>query len=215
MPSSVIVQRGLWHAAKQLEHGGWNSRLRLGHVDNGARHAADEDHAAGALSRHQVAGDRGGEEVGAVDIDSPELAHTIDGVVDGLEVLGEAGRGDQVVDLAVRCDDLGYALIHGLRIGDISIVCRDLGDPDLQVSQVQSSCNETMMWRGCMVVEDSLRGIWVLSLEGIRQQLGLLLGLLLVHVDEGQVGAGVDHALAHDQAQATGAAGDEADAAVE
>lgn len=36
-----------------------------------------------------------------------------------------------------------------------------------------------------------------------------------VHVNNGQVGSANDHALAHDQAQAAGAAGDDADLALE
>lgn len=102
--------------------------LGLGDVDDGAGHAADHDHAARALTRHEVAGDRGGEEVGAIDVDGPELAHALDGVVDGLEVLGEAGRGDEVVDLAVGGDDLGDAGFDGLGVRDIGVVGCDFGD---------------------------------------------------------------------------------------
>jgi len=49
----------------------------------------------------------GGEEVCAVDVDAPELLHAFVGVGDGVVVLGEAGAGHEVVDLAVLFDDVG------------------------------------------------------------------------------------------------------------
>jgi hypothetical protein len=65
--------------------------LGLRHVDNGATHTSDEDDATRSLALHKVTSDSGSEEVGAVDVDTPELSHTVDGVLDGVEVLGEAG----------------------------------------------------------------------------------------------------------------------------
>ena len=53
-------------------------RLRLLHVDDGTAHAADEDHAALCLALHEMAGDGGGKEVGAVDVDAEQLAHALD-----------------------------------------------------------------------------------------------------------------------------------------
>lgn len=66
--------------------------LRLRDVDNGARHASDEYHAAGCLALHEVLCDGDREQVCAIDVDAPELPHSVDRVVDGLEVLCEAGR---------------------------------------------------------------------------------------------------------------------------
>lgn len=103
-----------------------HSRLRLRHVDNGAAHAADEDHAALCLALHEVAGDGGGEEVGAVDVDGEQLAHAVDGVVGGVVVLGEAGRRDQVVDLAVLREDVGDARGHRVRVRHVGVVGRHL-----------------------------------------------------------------------------------------
>jgi hypothetical protein len=65
-------------------------------------------------------------QIGAVDVDAPQLAHAVDRVGDGLKVLGEAGRGDKVVDLAVRLDDLGDAGLDRCRVRDIGVVG---GDP--------------------------------------------------------------------------------------
>lgn len=72
-------------------------------------------------------GDHGGEEVGAVDVDVPELAHTVDRIVDGLEVLGEAGRGDEVVDLAVLLDDVVEAGPDRGLVRHVGVVGGDLG----------------------------------------------------------------------------------------
>lgn len=132
--------------------GGVVGSLRLGHIDNGARHAADHDHAARSLALHEVAGDRGGKEVGAVDIDSPDLAHAVDGVVDGLEVLGEPGRGDKIINLAMSLDDLGNTGLDGLGVGNVGKVSRHLGDA---------------------------LGVGVLAAEGLNEQLALPLGFLL------------------------------------
>jgi hypothetical protein len=45
--------------------------------------------------------DANSDEICAVDIDAPELADSLDRVVDSLEVLSKAGGGDEVVDFAV------------------------------------------------------------------------------------------------------------------
>lgn len=71
-------------------NGGSHLRLGLGDIDNGTAHAADEDHAALTLTSHQVTRDSSREQVGAVHVDSEELAHAVEGVISGLEVLGEA-----------------------------------------------------------------------------------------------------------------------------
>lgn len=76
-----------------------------------------------------MASHRGGKEVGAIHIDSKELAETINGVVRGLEVLGEASRGHKVVNLAMAGQDLLNAGIHAILVGDVGIVGSDLGGP--------------------------------------------------------------------------------------
>lgn len=106
-----------------------HSRLGLRHVDDGAAHAADEDHATLCLALHEVAGDGGGEEVGAVDVDGEELAHAVDGVVGGVVVLGEARGRDQVVDLAVLREDLGDARVDRVLVRHVGVVRRHLGGP--------------------------------------------------------------------------------------
>jgi hypothetical protein len=50
-------------------------------------------------------------QIRAVDINAPQLAHAVDGVGDSLKVLGEAGRGHEVVDTAVGGNDLCEALL--------------------------------------------------------------------------------------------------------
>lgn len=103
-------------------------RLRLRHIHNRPAHTADEDHTARALTLEEVARDARGEEVRAVDVDAPELLHPVVGVRDGVEVLGEAGRGDEVVELAVRGDALVDAGRDGVRVRHVAVVGGDFGD---------------------------------------------------------------------------------------
>lgn len=88
--------------------------LWLGDVDNGTTHGADHDNAARCVALHQVLGNTNSKEPCAVNIDAPQLLHAVVWVFDGWEVLGEAGGCDEVVDLAVLCDDLVQSLGDGL-----------------------------------------------------------------------------------------------------
>lgn len=102
--------------------------LRLWDVDNGAGHTANEDHRAGCrASFHEVFCYTRGEEVCAVHIDAPELLHSFVGVGDGIVVLGEAGTGDQMVDLAVFANNFGEGGLDGDWIGDVTMVSCDVG----------------------------------------------------------------------------------------
>lgn len=65
--------------------------LRLRYVDDSATHTPNEDDATRSLALHKVTSDSSSEEVGAVDVDTPELPHTVNGVLNGVEVLGKAG----------------------------------------------------------------------------------------------------------------------------
>lgn len=116
---------------KGIPNNKWHLRLGLGNVDDGTAHAADEDHAALGVALHEVAGNGRGEEVGAVDVDGEQLAHTLDGVVGGVVVLGEAGGRDQVVDLAVLRDDVGDAGADRVRIRHVGVVGRHFWGPVL------------------------------------------------------------------------------------
>jgi hypothetical protein len=101
--------------------------LGLGNINDGAGHGADHDYATGRLALDQVLGDIDSEEVCAIHIDAPQLLHTIEGVVYGLEVLCEARRGDQVIDLAVLGQDFGHGGIHGVGISDVRVMGGDIG----------------------------------------------------------------------------------------
>lgn len=101
--------------------------LGLGNINDSAGHGADHDDAPGRLPLHQVLSNINGEKVCAVDIDTPQLLHTVEGVVDGLEVLGEAGRRDQVIDLAVLGQDFGHRIAHRVGVSDVGIMGGDLG----------------------------------------------------------------------------------------
>jgi hypothetical protein len=50
--------------------------------------------------------DRYRKEIGSVDVNTPESLHPIVRVRNCVKVLGEAGRGNQVVDLAMAFEDL-------------------------------------------------------------------------------------------------------------
>lgn len=70
-----------------------------------------------------------GKQVRAIDINSEQLAHALNGVIDCLEVLSEASRGDEVVDLAVRGQNIGQASVDTGGVRYVGVVCCDLGDP--------------------------------------------------------------------------------------
>lgn len=91
-------------------------------------------------------------QVGAVDVDAPQPAHAVDRVVDGLKVLGEAGRGDEVVDLAVGRHDLGDAGLDRLRVRDVGVVRRHLGQP--VVSTLCGAMRVSVRFHGCWVYGD-------------------------------------------------------------
>lgn len=97
--------------------------LWLWNVDDGAGHAAYEDHAAAcSLSCHQVFRNAGCKKVGSVDIDTPKLLHAFVRITDSVEVLGESGRGDEVVDLAVSADDVGEGRFNSCWVGNVTVV---------------------------------------------------------------------------------------------
>lgn len=80
--------------------------LGLRHIDDSTGHTSNHDDAAVCdIASHQVTGDTCREEVCAIDIDAPQLLYPLVWVCLCGEVLGEAGRGDQVVNLAVLVKD--------------------------------------------------------------------------------------------------------------
>lgn len=103
--------------------------MRLGNVDNSTGHATNHDHATWGFALHEMASNRSGKEIGAVNIDSPQLAHTVNWVLDGLEVLSKAGRGNEVVNLAVLLDDFSNAGFNGFGVRNIGEVSSDVGNP--------------------------------------------------------------------------------------
>ena len=115
-------------AGCQMPDSGFGSivgRLWLRHVDNGAGHGADHDHGAFDLALHEMPGYFAGEKVCAVNIDTPELLHAIWWVCDGIEIFGEAGRCDKVVDFAVVFDNVGDDVFDRHVVGHVAVVSRD------------------------------------------------------------------------------------------
>lgn len=80
-------------------------RLRLWHIDNSARHTANEDNTAWCLALHEMLGHTCSEQVCAVYIDTPQFLHTIVRVVNCLVILSEACGGDENVDFAMGFED--------------------------------------------------------------------------------------------------------------
>ena len=92
----------------QVANGGFGCvirGLRLGDVDDGARHGPNHHDTTRGLPLHQVTSNSGSEQIRSIHIDAPELLHTVEGVGNRIEILGEAGRSDQMVNLAVILDD--------------------------------------------------------------------------------------------------------------
>ena len=104
-------------------------RLRLRHIDNGAGHGADHDHGALGLALHEMSGHFAGEKVGTVNIDAPELLHAVWRVCYGIEVLGEAGRCNKMIDFAMCLDNVGHDLFDGHVVGHVTVVGGDFRDP--------------------------------------------------------------------------------------
>lgn len=102
-------------------------RLRLRHVDDASGHAADHDDAARGLSLHEMLRHPDRKEVGPVDVDAPQLLDPVIGVRDGIKVLRESSRSDQVVDLAMVTDDIGNCRVDRLGRRDICIMSGDFG----------------------------------------------------------------------------------------
>ena len=102
-------------------------RLRLRHIDNGAGHGADHDHGAFGLALHQMPRYFAGEKVCAVDIDTPKLLHAVWWVRNGIEILGKAGRGNQVIYLAVVFDNVSHDILDGYVVRHVAVMGGDFG----------------------------------------------------------------------------------------
>ena len=70
-----------------------------------------------------------GPEVGAVEVHAHQFVETVGGVCNGVEVLGEAGGGDKVVNLAVSADDLVEGASDRVGIRDITEMRSDFRFP--------------------------------------------------------------------------------------
>ena len=68
-------------------------------------------------------------EVGAIEIHTHQFVEAVGGVCNGVEVLGEAGGGDKMVDLAVSADDLVEGASDRLGIRDITEMRSDFRFP--------------------------------------------------------------------------------------
>lgn len=102
--------------------------LRLRHVHDCAGHGSDHDDASWRLALHQMPRDTSREQVRPVDIDTPEFLDSVIWIFYGVEVLGEAGRGNQVVDLTMLLHNLGNSGVDRVRVRNIGVMRCDLRD---------------------------------------------------------------------------------------
>ena len=96
--------------------------LRLWHIYNASTHTPNHDNAPSRLSLHKMSSNTSGEEVGAVDIDTPELLHAVMRVRDGIKVFGKARAGNEAINLAMGTDDLGNGMVDAVGIGDVGVM---------------------------------------------------------------------------------------------
>lgn len=59
-------------------------------------------------------GDSHGEEISAVHVDTPKLAHPVNWIVNGVKVFCESGRGYKTINLLVGVENLANALVYRL-----------------------------------------------------------------------------------------------------
>jgi hypothetical protein len=142
--------------------------LWLWYINNGARHTSNEHNASWCISRHQVLCDSNCEKICAIDIDAPELADPVDRVIDGLEVLCESCRCDQVVNLAMLFDNLSNSCLNRFLRRYVGIMSGDSWNTTLLRYDLYADLP------GYLLV-----GSWVLLSECLHELLCLLFGLLL------------------------------------
>lgn len=80
--------------------------VSLWDIDYCAGYRPGHDHAVLGFTLHQVTGNACGGQVCTVDINTPKLLDTVEGVCNGIEFLGEARRIDEVVNLSLILVDL-------------------------------------------------------------------------------------------------------------
>lgn len=85
-----------------------------------------------------MTGHLAGKEVCAIDIHTPELLQTIGWVCNGVKVLREAGRSDQVVDLSMVLDNVGDDRLDRVIVRDVAIVGSDFGNPIVMSARYRS-----------------------------------------------------------------------------
>ena len=169
----------------EMAHGRFGGIVRclwLRNVDNGARHAADEDNATRRVPLHQMLRNSHGVEVGPVHVDSPKLLDAVVGVRDGIVVLGESGRCHQVVDSAMLFQDVRKRLVDRRRARDIAEMGCDFGN------SVKTLVGDNWQKIGAVSHVASR----VLGFVRVDEALGGQLGFFPVHVDDGDVGSASD-----------------------
>ena len=66
-----------------------------------------------------------GEEVSAVNVDTPELLQAVWWVCDRIKIFCKSGRGNKVVNFAVVSDNVGNDVLDGDVVGHIAVMGSD------------------------------------------------------------------------------------------
>jgi hypothetical protein len=104
-------------------------RLGLRNVHNRARHAAYHNDASGCLPLHEVLCNSNCVQICSINVDPPELLHAIMRIRNGIIILGEASRSDQVVDFAMGLQDFLQGLVDGCWARNVAKMCSDFRKP--------------------------------------------------------------------------------------
>ena len=146
-------------------------------------------------------------------------------VGDGIEIFGESGGCDKVVDFAVLGDNIRKSIVDGVRVGNISVVGGDVRHSRFK----QLAFAITVK---CDQLDNSLFQAGVLLPELLNQFLGLLFSFRLckkavskinesqlvhkrlertVKIDDCKVRSRRNDRLSHDQTETTGTSGNQGD----
>ena len=104
-------------------------RLGLWNIDDSTGHTSNNHDTTRHLTLHKVLRNSNSKQVGSVDVDAPQLAHTINWIVNCVKVLSETSRCDETIDLVMDVEDLGDAFGYGIWVRYICVVSCNSRDP--------------------------------------------------------------------------------------
>jgi hypothetical protein len=141
-----------------------NLRADEAAVGDGAAHAGDEDHAAGALEADHLAGNCLGGHEDAGDVDAEHAVAVLGGVVQGRGLLLDAGGGEEAVDAAVL---VGDTLDEGVEVGLLADIGAVVGDGGVELGLCAGGDTGKVLTGLLQAVDDVNDG------TGLEEALGL------------------------------------------